>query len=182
MQKTWLRSNRRAIAAGFVVPAVLAAIGVVLAILLWNWWRLLAVVPITIAAVITWSLWRMMWQPRLAYDNGFLLVYLSGSFVAERVPIEFVECFFLGQAPSLLPQPAEPSQSAPAQAIIVRLAESARSWHQRPVRRELGQWCDGYITVRGTWSEPIHVDLVQKLNTQLVEIHRELRRQANQVK
>jgi hypothetical protein len=182
MQKPWLRSNRRAIAAGFVVPAVLVVIAVVLAILPWNWWRFTAVVPLIVAVVITWSLWRMMQQPRLAYDNGFLLVYVSGTFAPERVPIEIVECFFLGQAPSLLPQPTESSKPAQSQAIIVRLAESAREWHQRPVRRELGQWCDGYITVRGTWSEPIHPDLVQRLNAQLVEARRGLKQQANAVK
>jgi len=177
--KTWLRSNRRAIAAGFVVPAILMACAVGLAVLPWNWWRLIAVVPMVIAAVISWSLWRMIGQPRLAYDNGYLLVYMSGTFVPERVPIEVVECFFIGEAPSLLPKPTETSKPTRAQAIIIRLAESARDWHERSVRQELGQWCGGYITVRGTWSEPIHPDLVQKLNAQLVEIHRSLKQQAN---
>jgi len=174
MPQPWLRSNRRAIAAGFAVPVVLTVVGVVIALLPLQWWRLLAILPLGLAALISWSLWRLLRQPRLAYEDGFLLVYLAGSFVAERVPIDAVECFFLGQAPSLLPQPTE-TPPARTQAIVIRLAESAREWHHRQVRRELGQWCDGYITVRGTWSEPIHPDLVKQLNAQLVEAHRTLK-------
>lgn len=37
----------------------------------------------------------------------------------------------------------------------------------------LGQWCGGYITVRGTWCESITADLMQGLNRRLVEAHRQ---------
>jgi len=175
MAEPWLRSNRRAIAAGFAVPVVLATIALVLAILPWAWWwKLSAIVPLAAAAVISWSLWKLVRQPRLAYEHGFLLVYLSASFIPERVPIEFVECFFLGEGPSLLPQPVESSPPARTQTIIIRIADSARDWQQRPVKPELGKWCDGYITIRGTWSEPIRPTLVQELNARLVDIHRSL--------
>ncbi len=58
--------------------------------------------------------------------------------------------------------------------VVVRIAERALDWHQRPVKTMLGQWCGGYITVRGTWCEPITAELIQRLNHRLVDVQREL--------
>jgi hypothetical protein len=54
----------------------------------------------------------------------------------------------------------------------VRLAERARQWHHRPVRRALGRWCDGYIVIRGIWCEPISAELVHRMNAKLIETKR----------
>jgi hypothetical protein len=35
----------------------------------------------------------------------------------------------------------------------------------------LGKWCGSYITIRGTWCERLSVELVQRLNVRLAEMH-----------
>ncbi len=108
-------------------------------------------------------------QPRLAFEPGHLLVYLrSGR--PYRVPIEIVECLFLGQAPSRLP--SKRHESTKTATVVVRLAERAESWRERDVKPALGSWRDGYITILGTWCEPLDRDLVNRLNQRLAEVRR----------
>jgi hypothetical protein len=123
----------------------------------------------SLVLLVTW--WR---RPRLAYFDGELEVYLTGR-RPIRVPIEVVECFFKGQGPSLLPGFALGGRRLEAATLIVRLAERAVQWKHRDVRPWLGLWCEGYITIRGTCCEPLHGDLVARLNRRLVEIHRQTR-------
>jgi hypothetical protein len=96
-----------------------------------------------------------------------LLVYLDPT-RPTRVPIEIVECFFLGQGPSELPKLK--GREPETQNVIVRLAEAASEWKHRDVRRALGHWCEGYITIRGSWCEPISPDLMKRLNRRLAEV------------
>ncbi len=175
MREIWLRTNRRAIAMAYVVPLLLLALGLPLVVLtslghvaFWFGMGVLA-----LAALIALALTQLLRQPRLAYESGELLVYL-GPGPAERVPIEHVECFFLGQAPSLLAAP-QAATDGKALAIIVRIAERAREYHDRPSRPQLGQWREGYITIRGTWCEPIHRELLEQLNRRLAAAHRAAR-------
>jgi hypothetical protein len=87
------------------------------------------------------------------------------------VPIDIVEVFFLGQGPSELPKlhGREPE----TQNVIIRLAESATNWKHRDVKPAIGLWCEGYITIRGSWCEPITPEIMRKLNHRLAEIQRE---------
>jgi len=115
-------------------------------------------------AIVHWSL-----LPRLSYEGAHLLVQLRlGS--ADRIPIEFVECFFIGQGPGegYFGQRSRPEVVN----LVVRLAESAREWHHGEVRPALGSWCDGYITLRGMWCEPLDGDRVEQLNRALVHVKR----------
>jgi hypothetical protein len=57
--------------------------------------------------------------------------------------------------------------------VVVRLAESATDWKHREVRPAFGQWCEGYITLRGAWCEPITREVMQGLNRRLAEVQRE---------
>lgn len=130
-----------------------------------------------LSGLVTGTLIAMMRMPRLAYRNGDLLVYLR-SWQPDRVPIEAVECFFRGQGSSDIPvQSAIDPQTS---TIVVRLAEAAVDYHHVEVKPAMGQWCGGYIVLRGTWCEPITAELMQKLNRRLVEVHRELRGQREQ--
>jgi hypothetical protein len=115
-------------------------------------------------------------RPRLAYSSGKLLVFLQdGEPIA--VPIDIVECFFLGQGASLLPRALEGprGEAGEAATIVVRLAEAAVEWSHRDVLPALGHWCEGYITIRGTWCEPINQELVAGLNQKLIAAHRSVR-------
>jgi hypothetical protein len=116
-------------------------------------------------------------RPRLGYAGGHLAVYLRGA-RPIRVPIETVECFFLGQGPSWLPRLAGGTawSSPETSTLIVRLAEAAPDWKHRDVRPWLGLWCESYITIRGTCCEPLSGDLVARLNRRLVEVHRTVSR------
>lgn len=127
--------------------------------------RLAGCVAIAIAALLVAGLLRHMIRPRLACDGSHLLVYLAseGPF---RVPLEVVEVFFLGQGPAML---EGRNEKANATNIVVRLAERAKPWHVRDVKLALGSWSEGYITIRGTWCEPIHPDVIHRLNRSLRE-------------
>lgn len=162
-----------------VVPAVLLLIGLGAAVYPANaGWGLLWMVPGTgfslLAGVALAMLFRLVRTPRLAYSDGTLLVYLR-ALRPECVPIEHVECFFLGQGSSDIPVSGPSAASTDPQTanIVTRLSESAREFHQREVRPFLGQWCGGYIVIRGTWCEPINGHLMQRLNQRLVLARRE---------
>jgi hypothetical protein len=175
MPEIWLRNNRRALVVGMILPGLwlaiaLAAAGIALATAQSPWIVVLAAAlalpPLWLLAGLAYALSR----PRLAYENGELLVYLELA-QPTRVPIDAVEVFFLGQGASELPnlRGREPE----TQNVVVRLAESATEWKHRDVRPALGQWCEGYITLRGSWCGPTTRDVMQRLNRRLAELQRE---------
>ena len=55
---------------------------------------------------------------------------------------------------------------------MIRIADSATEWRQQEVKPQLGKWCEGYITIRGTWCEPLSIDLINRLNERLAEVNR----------
>jgi hypothetical protein len=180
MPEVWLRTNRRALALAMILVGLLLAVtlgaiplGVMPGGIPAGSQAMFAASMLTISAVPAWlmiQLVRAMRQPRLAYADGELLVYLEPQ-TPTRVPIDIVECFFLGQGPSELPKlkGCEPE----TQNVIVRLAESAVDWKHRDVRPAIGHWCEGYITLRGSWCEPITPALMKRLNHRLAEVHRQ---------
>jgi hypothetical protein len=130
-------------------------------------------VLLTVGVVALWMVGVMvyaMMRPRVGYEARELLVFLEPT-KATRVPIEIVEVFFLGQGPSELPRlnGREPE----TQNVIIRLAESAVDWKHRDVRPAIGHWCEGYITIRGSWCERITPDVMRRLNKRLVEVKKQ---------
>jgi hypothetical protein len=178
--EVWLRTNRRALQLGMILPAVvlvaaLAGAGY------WfqtngmqSWFAWLHVAVALGAGYLLLVLAWHMNQPRLAYQAGRLLVFLGDREPIE-VPIDIVEVFFLGQGPSHLPPVA--GKEPETQNIIVRLAESAKEWEHRDVKPALGMWCQSYITIRGAWCEPITKEAMRRLNARLVEVQREQKAQ-----
>ncbi len=165
MTATWLGPNRRALAWGMALPAGLAVLGMLLIVGAearlgrvagWAGWTLFAIGAVAIAGLI-WQWWR----PRVGYRAGEVWFYL-GPRGPARVPLSVVECFLLGQGPSRLP--GRQLSQAQATTVVVRLSEKATDWAQRDVNPALGSWCDGYITIRGTWCEPLNVGVVKRLN------------------
>jgi hypothetical protein len=135
-----------------------------------SWGQGLGCLVAVFGFLLLFTAWSSSLQPRLAYGDEQLLVYLRAG-KPRSIPIEVVECFFLGQAPSLLGR-ASSDVDEPTSTVVVRLAESAAAWKQFDVNARLGRWCDGYITIRGTWCEPITVDLLKSLNHRLAVVHR----------
>lgn len=172
----WLRTNRRVLGLLMAPAVVLALVGVSLAVP-WTsespaWLRLLGGVLIALALAILALLAARMRQPRLAYRDRRLLFWLRPGEPIE-VPLEFVECFWLGQAPSFLP--GKVHEHTETAAIVARIADRAEDFRRQDVHPSLGKWCEGYVTIRGTWCEPLNLDVVNRLNHRLAELHRSLK-------
>ena len=167
----WLRSNSR--------PAVAGAVVVVLAVAAaavglragggpaWGWWALAAAGAAAgtaaTALVVTASL------PRLVRHGNALRVRLS-PLAAHDVPVEIVECVFPGSSP------LDGSESAPRRVgtVVVRLAERAVAWKQRPTFAAWGTWNDGHVVIDGRWCEPLSLDVTKRLGQKILEAKREL--------
>jgi hypothetical protein len=171
MHETWLRPNRRAIWFGCLPPLVVVALGVWMAVrssdqsaVGWRWLgAALAATGIGVIAMLV----RQLKRPRIAYQNGEVLFYLlSGSPIA--VPANIVEAFFLGQGPAIFAGEARSKQETVN--LVARLSQRETEWARREVKRALGGWCDGYVTVRGTWCEPLNSNVIRRLNKRLKEV------------
>ncbi len=102
-------------------------------------------------------------RPRLAYRAGELVLNV-GMFRQLAVPIQYVECFFLGRAAAKLPGSGHLNPRVAT--VVVRLSESAADYADRDLPRGSGKWKDSYITIYGTWCEPLSVERVNRLNAQ----------------
>jgi hypothetical protein len=171
MYETWLRPNRRAIWFGCLPPLAVVVLGVWMAVrssdqsaVGWRWLgAALAATGIGIIAMLLYQLRR----PRIAYRNGQVLFYLrSGSPTA--VPANIVEAFFLGQGPAIFTGQARSKHEAVN--LVARLSQREAEWARREVKPALGNWCDGYVTVRGTWCEPLNSNVIRRLNKRLKEV------------
>jgi hypothetical protein len=178
MAEVWLDTNRRALGMGLVLPGSIAAVG--LAALAYSFWSRqhwgLQLVLVVVTAVALWMVGELLYAlrcPRVAYDDGELLVYLEPT-RPTRLPVEIVECFFLGMGDSELP--ALDGAPPKTRNVVIRLAERAQEWRERPVRPQFGQWSDGYITLRGTWCQPLTPQLLKDLNHKLATVQRQRRR------
>lgn len=173
----WLRTNPRPFWAALVLPLVLAIAGVVglgFAIAGGAIWLygLGGGILLLLALLLTGMfLWRAN-APVLAIQRDNLLLYL-GSTSPIAIPVQIVECFFTGQTDALLKDRA--GKELEASTVILRIAESAKDWHHRDVDANLAHWCEGYITLRGTWCEPIGPELMRSLNQRLVQAQRNLK-------
>jgi hypothetical protein len=173
MREVWLKGNRRIVwvAAGAVALSTLFGVGV----LAWLWPRLGLIGQGVGIAVLASSLFvdvfvALMWAtPRLAFNGREMLAYLRGN-KPIPVPIEIVECFLLGHGPSLLP--GEKHARTETSTLVIKLADRAEEWSHVEVDPRLAAWCDGYITIRGTWTEPLDVQVVHRLNERLAAVAR----------
>ncbi|MBT4693949.1 MAG: hypothetical protein HOB73_11445 [Planctomycetaceae bacterium] len=175
--EVWLHGNRRVYTIA-LIPGVIILCGSTFVFT--NtffaaplWLRVIAAVLCGFAGVTNISLLLWLKRPLLGYSGGDLLVYLRPPHVV-RVPIEFVEVFFAGQSETHIPRPRRQTKGPVPESrnVVVRLAERASQFQTHPVKPSLGSWEEGYIVVRGTWSEPINKDLFRRLNRRLIEIHR----------
>lgn len=171
MREIWLRSNRRAILIGCVPPLVLAAIGVWLISGLtdsvWHWLGIFLIVTSLSLIAILLSQLR---YPRIAYRDGMVLFYVRiGQPIA--VPVGIVESFFFGQGPAHLPAVTKQPQTVN---LIARLSQRHTEWASQKVRPSLGSWYDGYVTIRGTWCEPLNSELIRRINRRLKEVKDEI--------
>lgn len=168
MGEVWLHSNRRVLS---MAMAPVVALGLVSYLMLddeaagfLHW---LGIAGIGVAVLLLLGLLRQFLQPRIAFNDGEVLFFLR----ARRpiaVPLRVVEAFFQGEGPAHLPGP--PADETKSVNLIARLSRRETDWHERDVKPALGCWADGYVTVRGTWCEPITAQVIQRLNRRLSEV------------
>ncbi len=171
MHETWLKPNRRALAFGMVPPIVLAVLGGWMLCLeasggrsAWFW---IAMGMISIGIIACAMLVRQMMRPRIALGNGHVLFNLRrGQPIA--VPVEIVEAFFLGQGPAALPAGLAGHEEAVN--LVARLSQRHTEWSRQDVKPALGRWCDGYVTIRGTWCERLDGEVIRRINRRLKEV------------
>lgn len=168
----WLRGNIRPVIGGAAVAA-----GVVVAL---GWLAVrpaavplergllggLAVVLAVLAIVFVWA----AAQPRLARRSDRLVVRLA-PFTVHEVPLDVVECVFHGSQPLAASAGQPPLRVG---TIVVRLAERAAEWRERPSFAPWGSWTDGHIVCDGRWCEPLSIDRARALSTSLLEAKREV--------
>lgn len=170
MPQTWLLPNRRVLLMAMVLPAIVMSVAVWLAATTTGPLQIVCgVIGLGSLAVIG-MLGKHYRQPRLARDGDELLVYLKSG-APYRLPLEVVECFFLGATDGNVPGGS--GHGGKVSALVVRLAERATDWHERPVKPSLGKWDEGYVRVYGAWCERLCMGLVGRLNTKLREAQRE---------
>ena len=180
MLETWLRPNRRIVAFAAVLPGMALALGVILIVVAQRgqqpgWLLALGAVLAGFSLISLAFLFWQAAQARLACDGRHLLVSL-GTVRPIAVPLDVVEGFLLGHGPSFLP--GKQYETAQVANFIVRLAERASEWERVEINRQLGSWCGHYITIRGTWCQPLSVTLVNRLNARLAEVKQSLPREA----
>ena len=175
MAEVWLRSNRRILAVGLIPGLSMCAGAAALHFVssaAWVQWAAFA--ALAVGALLTFVVARQLLRPRIAYGEGHVLFYVrAGAPIA--VPVQIVEAFFLGQGPAYLPGMAEDSQETVN--LVARLSQKESEWQKLEVKRALGGWCEGYVSIRGTWCEPLTNDVIRRLNRRLGEVSREVAEQ-----
>lgn len=178
MQECWVQGNKRAFALALLPAVAAAAAGAMLLAVGLGAFGAEPRAPIAVLGGILAMLglfWLgppllLMSTPRLAYQDGQVLVYLRPA-RPEALPVESVECFFLGK------DEAGVAGGARASTIVVRVAEAAKELRQRTDSTRLGGWREGYIVLAGAWCEPITPELLRKINARLNEVRKERSRQ-----
>ncbi len=154
---------------GMVLPLIVASLGLWIALGLTSWWSWIGWTLFLAGGWVVASLLLHLRTPRVGHAADEVLFYLrSGPPI--RVPIDVVEAFLMGQGPALLsPESEEKDQT---KTIVVRLSPKHSEWEKVDVKAALAAWCDSYITIRGTWCEPLDIEVVKRLN----RLHSEARR------
>ena len=170
MHETWLRPNRRALLFGCLPPLIVACIGAWLVFgspaSAGRFSRGLGLFLIVASVPIVGLLLNQLRQPRIGFGDGMVLFYMRlGRPIA--VPVGIVESFFFGQGPAHLPAMSTQPNTVN---LIARLSQRHTEWACQKVRPSLGKWDEGYVTIRGTWCEPLNGDLIRKLNRRLKEV------------
>lgn len=172
MTEIWLQANRRAglgSSIGFlfhaVVMSVLAYGSIRSAYPAWLWGG--AIILAAIFFVFSISNGYYLTRPRLTFGNKQLRIDVGLQGLVS-VPIELVEAFLLGKGPAFLNGCDD--KRTETSTLIVRIAERAPEFEKVATNVRIAAWCGYYVTLRGTWTEPLSVELVNRLNQRLHDV------------
>lgn len=173
-RSVWLRANGRP---GVVIACLAVAIGLALLLLARPWSRPVGVVTwLGGAGVLVAGAGGAMLtsRPRLVLERESVRVHLAPGRI-DPVPLEFVECFFLGSRLEPPPPGDDSTGGARVRTLVMRIAERAVDHAARPTLPLWGAWSEGSVTFDGRWCEPLSVDLVRRLNRDLATAKRTAR-------
>lgn len=109
-------------------------------------------------------------RPRLQRRGGLLRVRLM-PLVTHDVPLDVVECVFLGSRP-LHGDSDEAEGGQRVATLVMRIAERAVDWQSRPTFRAWGTWDEGNVVFDGRWCEPLSGDVARQVAGRLLEARR----------
>lgn len=180
MSEIWLHTNRRLYWLPVLVALVAAGLFVVTYVVTTRgaWTHNIAGGGAYAALALAGYLLYLARLPRLAFDGRSLLMRLrNGAPIA--VPIDLVEAFLLGKGPAYLG--GRDDYKTEARTLIIRIAERAPEFEKLETNLRLAAWCGHYVTLRGTFTEPLDVDLVNRLNQRLYDAQQTLRAERDAV-
>jgi hypothetical protein len=177
MTEVWLQANRRSglwplafglvSAAGMLTASAFVPDDGVIRPILW----LVAATDMLAAFALAY----LSNLPRLAFDGRSLLMRIrNGSPI--RVPIELVEAFLIGKGPAYLT--GKDDYKTEARTLIIRISERAPEFEKLETNLRLAAWCGHYVTIRGTFTEPLDVEVVNRLNQRLYDAQQSLKSSA----
>ncbi len=138
-----------------------------------SWWlRVPAAGVVLLGACWSWAAAWYVFLPRVELRGGELWLRLHPAHRVQ-IPLQHVEAFLLNQGPAM-PQ-EKLRDKALATCLVVRVAEKAHPWSQQRMATLLAIWCGPYITLRGTWLEPLSVEKVNRLNELLYQAKQSLK-------
>ena len=173
-RSVWLRANGRP---GVVIAALAVATGLAMLLLARPWSRPVGVVTwLGGAGVLVAGAGGVMLtlRPRLVLEKESVRVHLAPGRI-DPVPLEFVECFFLGSRLEPPPPGDDSTGGARVRTLVMRIAERAVDHAARPTLPLWGAWSEGSVNFDGRWCEPLSVDLVRRLNRDLATAKRAAR-------
>lgn len=169
----WLRGNVRPAVglAALAVGALAAGFAVLLACGLPAWiiW-LAAAVAINVAAIAALLVWSAS-RPRLERRGTVLRLRLA-PYAAHDVPLDAVECVFLGSQP--IGREDADVYRLRVGTLVVRFAERATECRERLTFGPWGTWHDGYAVVDGRWCEPLSLEVARRVSARLLEAKRQV--------
>jgi hypothetical protein len=186
MTETWLQANRRAFLLPIGAAIAIEAVALILFGLrflgseplvkptesLWFW----VLLSIAFAAFVIGSLLFFIARvPRILYADGRVKFFVRFGPPVE-VPVEHVEAFLLGRGPIFFSDDRRETKETTT--LLVRIAERAHDYHNVTTAPLLAAWCGNQATIRGTWTEPLGLELVNRLNQRLYDV-KQVRAAAN---
>jgi hypothetical protein len=177
--EVWLKGNVRPALGLAVLAAVVLAAGAALVLVCappaW-----VAQVAAAAGAGIVAAVAALVWaaaRPRLERRDTVLRLRLAPH-RAHDVPLEAVECVFLGSQP-IGADDAHDAHDADEHrlrvgTLVVRFAERATECRERATFRLWGTWHDGHAVVDGRWCEPLSLEVARGISARLLEAKRQV--------
>lgn len=144
-------------------------------------WPIAAALALAVTVVATLTM--VAAGPRLGRRGDALVVRLA-PWQTAHVPLTVVECVFPGSQPLVgavlrdVHAGADDSaaRAAPARRVgtlVIRFAERAHDWRERPTFAPWGTWHDGHAIIDGRWCEPLTAEVARTISQRLLEAKRE---------